>query len=680
MIKKILYLLLIQLYCCVNLIKGQSNCTNTNTTCLSQDVQHVTNETYWNKSHGVLYAGSNSNKTSPTSSKSLSLSSSSGQGTGAYTCYKFEKNETYRVCFWVRNNSGGWPPNVWGRLYVNAANGLQDFGSSGTLPSVSKQLIDQSFYGPPSSSFDPNTGASEWEFVSTTFTAYDDYTSLWFYVINPMGAPPPGPGGWNINYVVEVDDIRVMKEVAPYNITSTLTKQTINGCNDATTITLSGMPTGTVAQWFPRPSVNPQNADSSVVIAQPCSTTVYRVEITDPGTCATCIREVINVTVNVNQWSEASRIIYPTTVVPCLSTLNLDYNDPGTCPQIGFNDYIWVSPNNTQYIGRSVSIPGVQSAANGEWTLKIYNSVKGCFEEHKFPITMGSCCVSTPSFLVTGTNPFTFTNTSTGIINHVGTVWSFGDGTTSDDYSPTHVYNITKDEVMTVCLTMLYKDDLGFTCCNRVCTTFVVKAPSCAVNTDFTYAPLAGSPNSFSFTDNSTGTGTLCQFDWEFYDLPPIPVVTTTLTPTANYTFLSPGPWYVCLTTTNCWWDPIRQITVRCSTKKCMWIQPSSTPPPPMNSKDSLNKLNISKNTFNNNILTVFENPNHGEFSLTLSNREGNFNVVVRDQLGREVYSQNRNFGKEPVKINLSEIPPGIYTVEVFRDNERYIQQMSIIR
>lgn len=680
--KKIYVLLVFQLCLFTSSVVAQAitdPCFGNNVTCIQADTQHVKDSSYWYTSHGVLFSGDNYSVTSPSGTRSLSLYSMLGSGNGAFTSYRFMKDTIYRVCFWVRNHSG-WPPNNWGKLYVKAAKGLNHNGNSGpgTIPSVTDQIIDQS-YGPASGSIHPRSGASDWEFISVTFKANDDFTSIWFYAYNPMGPPPPGNPQWNNYYVVEVDDIRVMKEGPPYNIVSSATKDTIEGCNDATTLTLSGMPANTVATWTP--SVTPQNSSGSVVVAKPCSTTVYRIEITDPSaSCGNCVREVIYDTIVVRPWADTSHLVYPRTAVPCLGTLFLDYNDPGTCSHIGSGDYTWVDPNGVTYAGKTQTIPGVYSSLNGEWTLKIWNSAKGCHEELRFPISIGSCCVSNPNYSYTPfTNPMTFSNTGSGITIHTGTLWSFGDGKTSDDLNPVHTYNFIRDTTISVCLTMLYKDSQGNTCCNRICKPVFVKANSCAVITNFTYTPTAGGSNEFDFTDVSSGTGTLCQYDWEFYD-GPVPSITTTFTPTVRFKFYTPGPWYVCLTTTNCWWDPVNRITVRCSTKKCMWVGASSTPPPPPHSSTGSTGIKGNQGASDGPALNVYENPNHGQFSLSLRNREGTFRVVVRDPSGKEIYSSDHWFGKDPVRISLEGVAPGIYTVEVANQTEKFVQQMSVLR
>ena len=677
--KKIFFLVLIQVCMYATTAFAQTQpCTNTINTCV-QD-QHVDNGTTdWHTSHGVLFFSNNNAPTSTgVGSQSLSMWSYLNTGCGAFTCYNFEKDTPYRICFWVRNNSG-WPGNGFGRLYVYAANNLTSTGNSGpaTLPSVSQQLIDQSYYGPPQSNVNPNTGATDWQFISVTFTPNGNYNCLWFYPMNPMGPPPPGPAQYNINYILEVDDIRVTKEPAPYNLSSSSNKDTITGCDDSVQLIISGMPGNTIATWIP--NVKSLNASRSVVIAKPCSTTIYRIEITDPNSpCGTCIREVLYDTIYVTPWSDTSRIIRPANAVPCLSTLNLDYNAPTTCSHIGFNDYEWVDPNGHPYTGKTQSIPGVYSSLSGEWTLRIWNSKKGCHEELKFPIVIGSCCISKPDFTFTGnTNPITFNNTGTGITIHTGTLWSFDDGTTSDQFSPTHTFNFVRDTVINVCLTMLYKDSQGHTCCDRKCKPVPVKANPCAVIADFTFTPVAGAIDEFDFTDASIGSGTLCQYDWEIHDGPPFMIPMGTI-PTLRYKFTTPGPWYVCLHVTNCLYDSLGNEIARCSTKICKWIGAGGGLPSQNPSVGIREHRDAAEQ--NGHVLSVYENPNHGSFTVQLIGREGNYNVIVRDQQGREVYHVPHTFGETPVKIVLSNASAGIYSVEVTNDTEKFTQQISVIR
>ncbi|MHB1279079.1 MAG: hypothetical protein ACYC1Q_11865, partial [Bacteroidia bacterium] len=83
--------------------------------------QHVNGSADWYTSHGALTFSNNNAPTSPPGTQSLSMWSYLSTGSGAFTCFDFMQDSTYRVCFWVRNNSG-LPSNPFGRLYVYAAN------------------------------------------------------------------------------------------------------------------------------------------------------------------------------------------------------------------------------------------------------------------------------------------------------------------------------------------------------------------------------------------------------------------------------------------------------------------------------------------------------------------------------------------------------------------------------
>ncbi len=686
---KIFFLVIIQICLLANKLFAQQ-CTSP-PNCIADP--HLDVPTDWYAAYGTLITSTN-NVPPATTGSSLFLSSVLSQGNDAFTCYDFEAGNTYRVCFWVRNASG-WPSNDFGRLYVYAAQNLVSGGNLGSAQAATKQLIDQSYCGP---NYGNMSGYSPWVFVTATFTANAYYNNLLLYAVNPMGPPPPGNAQWATTYSVEVDDIRVedITGITPTSFTIT-GNNTIDGCNTTgtgqTTLTIeqvtptisSPMPSNYVATWDPIPYnyIN-ANGNRSSVEARPCSTTTYKIEISDPSgsSCANCVRETLYYTVNVNQWSDPSNIIHPTTVVPCGDDLNLllDYIDPGTCPGTTFN---WIEPNGvTSHGGQSpTTILPAHALHTGEWTLQVFVPGKNCPEEHKFFITVGSCCISNPSFYFSGCNPVTFTNTSTGFSSHVGTLWSFGDGSTSGQLNPIHTYNVINNQGFEVCLTMLYEDDQGETCCERFCQDVEVCPKSCAVIADFTTSPVAGSIGEFDFTDASSFNGTVCDYLWEFGDGT---LIHTTL-PTIRHTYsaATPGPWWVCLTVTNCIYNAAGVEIERCSSKKCMWLYPvegkrsagdiseGDQPEPDMPGNG---------NSINEKGLTVYPNPNYGNFALSLDQQTGTYQVVVRDKLGREVYNREHVFTDAPVKIILKDVSDGIYSVEVVNENEKFVQQITITR
>jgi hypothetical protein len=147
-----------------------------------------TDVTGWYVSHGSPSTGS---PAPGGGSNGIWMWSYSGRGEGIYSCYKFERGQTYRICFWVQNTRNC--SNNPGNLMVFAANGLTGNGpTSSTIASpASSQLISSSF-----------TYSANWVLVSYTFTANNDYNQLWIYPYRS------GPSIDLLQYELNIDRIQ----------------------------------------------------------------------------------------------------------------------------------------------------------------------------------------------------------------------------------------------------------------------------------------------------------------------------------------------------------------------------------------------------------------------------------------------------------------------------------------
>jgi PKD repeat protein len=101
-------------------------------------------------------------------------------------------------------------------------------------------------------------------------------------------------------------------------------------------------------------------------------------------------------------------------------------------------------------------------------------------------------------------HPFTFTNQSTG--NNLSYQWDFGDGTTSTQTNPTHIYN----QVMSYTVQLTVTNGISIAVANSTVTAI---APATAV---FSHPSPIATNTLITFTNQSTGTD--ISYSWDFGD------------------------------------------------------------------------------------------------------------------------------------------------------------------
>ena len=143
-----------------------------------------------------------------------------------------------------------------------------------------------------------------------------------------------------------------------------------------------------------------------------------------------------------------------------------------------------------------------------------------CVREICKTIVVNPPCNIVPNFTwaVTPTNPLRieFNNTSTNTAATDSIKWTFGDGTSSNQFNPVHIY--TAPGTYTVCLKIMrYYAGSTTPCIREICKTIIVQAP-CTLVVNFTSQPDPNDPLRIKFTNTSTPISTTDSVRWTFGD------------------------------------------------------------------------------------------------------------------------------------------------------------------
>lgn len=456
-------------------------------------------------------------------SNSIWMWSYSGRGEGVYSCFKFQKNHTYRICLWVQSTN---TINL-GNLFIRATNGLTQPGyvASTTVPAVTSELIDNSFVNNPA-----------WTQIVVDYTPTADYNQLWIY---PLMASPP------INsqqYELRISRVHVIEQPLGYGLAVR--------CGEDFSLAGSG---------------------------QSCVTT---------------------------NW----------------------YNPSGI------------------YIGSgSVLITNADPSMSGDYTMEVVSG--DCSYQIPIQVLVEPCNCEEfmPSFEVDASvQPVQFTETSTGPGVSVGWFWDFGDGATSNDQNPTHVYS--KAGVYEVCLTVIRKVG-NQTCCKQICMQIEVpEQRTTAPSTGYNTKPMEYPVNAVQFTETGTGTNEFTEYTWNFGD------GATSGRQHPAHVFAQEGIYKVCLTTTNKVFDANGYLVEQTDKEYCDNVvigKPAS--------------YDISQGE-----VMVSPNPTKEGTTVTLKNFV-NPKVVLRSAAGIEV-ANGQNIKPNQYYINTAGLPSGMYIVEVSSD------------
>ncbi|CAN5794571.1 hypothetical protein BH11BAC7_BH11BAC7_20710 [soil metagenome] len=581
----------------------------------------------WYVSHGTPTMFGNDCPTS-SNNNSIWMWSYSGRGEGVYTCYNFQAGQVYTVCLWVRNTNGVLNG---GNLRVLAANGLTNIGPASTTIAVptASQLIANSW---------GNNGA--WTQVFYTFTANANYAELWIYpyMLN-------GPIN-NQQYELQIDDIRVTPNTQQVNLGISASPPVIDWCQTST-LAISGAPLGTTVTWSPATGLSATTGLS--VNASPCATTTYTAVVTVPGGnpgCPSCGgggggTYTLTQQVIVNQPSFS---IVGNPNIKCGENLDLRVIPGYFCPEVV---YSWTGPNGFTSSNSGFNIGPADGTFAGVYTCTITNLNGGCSYTVSVTVTVNCPCEAKPDFHWDGCNPVSFYGVNTGSSPVITWYWEFGDGQTSTLQNPVHYYAV--GGVYKVCLTILATNNNGETCCERICYEIEVCPPGhCQVFPNFS-STVNFHHYTVSFTDLSTGTGSACDWFWDFGDGNTVSGVQNPV-----HSYLSPGFYYVCLRVTFCIYDAAGNVIDKCDGIYCQWVV--------VDQQHTLRQANGDLPS-GDDIVKVFPNPASTE--LFIAAKESlQPTVRIINASGQEV-SKAEISAKNLYRVDVATLAPGLYMVEV---------------
>ncbi|MEO6733393.1 MAG: PKD domain-containing protein [Ferruginibacter sp.] len=133
-----------------------------------------------------------------------------------------------------------------------------------------------------------------------------------------------------------------------------------------------------------------------------------------------------------------------------------------------------------------------------------------------------------------------FTNNSSPFSSSDSIKWTFGDGTSSRDINPTHVY--ANAGTYNVCITVKTKGtNAGSQACLReICKTIIISQP-CNLQANFKWDPVVGKPGGIAFQNLSLPLSPLDSVRWTFGD------GSSSLDVNAIHTYENAGTYTACL-------------------------------------------------------------------------------------------------------------------------------------
>lgn len=201
---------------------------------------------------------------------------------------------------------------------------------------------------------------------------------------------------------------------------------------------------------------------------------------------------------------------------------------------------IGVGPNTSHTYANSGTytvIMKIWQRVNGQIT----NCVKSIYKIVNIG-TSGSGCnlVANFSYQTASTNKAYFFNSTSGLQNTDTIKWTFGDGTSSMEYNPSHIYNAPG--TYKVCLIVKRATAPNSAPCVSDICKFITISTTCNLTVGFQYTAVPGTTNTYQFQNYSTPVSPNDSVTWSFGDGSWAYVMNPT------HTYANPGSYGVCLT------------------------------------------------------------------------------------------------------------------------------------
>jgi len=293
--------------------------------------------------------------------------------------------------------------------------------------------------------------------------------------------------------------------------------------------------------------------------------------------------------------------------------------------------------------------------------LTVSNSMTSCTNTHCQTAYISSCSASYTFVADTTSNGVTFTAGGSG--SPTNYQWTFGDGTSSTQQNPYHLY--TNSGNYSVCLTVSSTVDSA--CYDTFCGT-VTAGNVCSAN----FIIIQDSTNMYNYFiyNNASSNGTITSYLWNWGDS------TTSTTAYPVHTYNWSIPYQICLTITS---------SNGCTATYCDSIWPGHG----VNQISTVTVLpslttGITEHTAATETLENYPNPFTETTNITYSlSKNSSVELSLFDLLGNKIAgieNGNKTSGTYTTEFNASSVSAGIYMLQLKTESKTITKKLVITK